>query len=192
MSVESCTTVKCNKLWCVSVDFRMMVVAAMCGNSVFVTSSPASIAIRDVMPLFSASKRGRASEREQEARAARRKKEQEERGRRARACQRQLLGPGLSFACATRCNGQGRACSIKFTSQTPLVTQQHVADGDGPLRSLPDGVAQALLQALVLGVYAMFVGDVLSRKDSVKPELATPLFDCTRSCHTRGAGVISA
>eukprot|EP00439_Symbiodinium_sp_Y106_P021367 s3538_g2.t1 len=88
--------------WAKCHDFKvrplllMMVVAAMCGNSVFVTSSPASIAIRDVM-----------------------------------------------------CNGQGRACSIKFTSQTPL----------------------ALLQALVLGVYAMFVGDVLSRKDSVKPEL---------------------
>ena len=39
-------------------------------------------------------------------------------------------------------------------------------------------VAQALLQALVLGVYAMFVGDVLSRKDSVKPELAPPLLCC--------------
>lgn len=29
---------------------RMMVVAATCGNSVFVTSSPSSIAIRDIMP----------------------------------------------------------------------------------------------------------------------------------------------
>ena len=120
MSVESCTTVKCNKLWYVSVDFRMMVVAAMCGNSVFVTSSPASIAIRDVMPLFSASKRGRASEREQEARAARRKKEQEEREESPR-----MPAP------AARARAFVRLCNEVQRPGPGLFDQVHLADTSG-------------------------------------------------------------
>ncbi|CAE7245773.1 XI-2 [Symbiodinium natans] len=85
--------------WAKCHDFKvrplllMMVVAATCGNSVFVTSSPSSIAIRDVM------------------------------------C-------------------EARTCSLKLNSQTPL----------------------ALLSASVLGLYAMFVGDMLSKRDSIKPE----------------------
>ena len=31
-------------------------------------------------------------------------------------------------------------------------------------------LSQALLSASVLGLYAMFVGDMLSKRDSIKPE----------------------
>ena len=44
LMVDDCSPSKARRL-------RMMVVAATCGNSVFVTSSPCSIAIRDIMRL---------------------------------------------------------------------------------------------------------------------------------------------
>ena len=93
-----------------------MVVAAMCGNSVFLTSSPASIAIRDVMPLCSAS--------------SKRFRFLLSKSKRGLPYGRRAHGGVWS----ERCVGKGRTCSIKFTSQTPLATGQQMRrkprDGD--------------------------------------------------------------